>query len=76
VVIEQLPTTLPTARYAGSCSCSPGVGRMWELGDAERAALYPGNEELLERFTSAVTATVDAGFLLAADVQRVMASPF
>jgi len=61
---------VPTARYAGSCSCSPGVGRMWKIEEAELHRRYPGPEELRERFTAAVARAVRIGYLLDEDADR------
>ncbi|WP_234904105.1 alpha/beta hydrolase domain-containing protein [Mycolicibacterium frederiksbergense] len=69
---------VPIARTSGIGSAEPLMAMLFGSGsvfDAETLArLYPGGAaEYLDRFTTSLDATIEAGFLLAADREEILA---
>jgi hypothetical protein len=68
---------VPIARTSGVGSLEPVMAMLFGSGEVFDAAtiarLYPGGApEYLDRFTHALDAAIDAGFLLRADRQEIL----
>jgi hypothetical protein len=64
----------PVAQYLPHCKCSPVIGSMRLLGDAELAARYPGSGDYERACELSIAQMVDRGWLLADDAATVAGS--